>query len=163
MYEQLGLGELKPISIILQLGNGSVIVPKGVVEDVLVQVEKFYFSVDFIILDLHPISNANSQISVILGHPFLATSNALINCRSGVLKLSFGNMTLELNIFNTCKKTRDEEDVYEVNLIETIVQDQTLETCLVNSCDFNFMRILKLHTFIVSWNLHRNWKRAIGN
>ena len=163
VYERLSLGELKPISIILQLANRFVIVPKGVVEDVLVQVEKFYFSVDFIILDLHPISNANSQISVILGHPFLATSNALINCRSGVLKLSFGNMTLELNIFNTCKKTRDEEDVYEVNLIETIVQDQTLETCLVNSCDFNFMRILKLHTFIVSWNLHRNWKRAIGN
>ena len=114
------------------------IVPRGVVEDVLVQVDKFYFPVDFIILDMHPVSNANSQISMILGRPFLATSNALINCRSGVLKLSFGNMTLELNIFNTCKKTRDEEDVYEVNLIETIVQDQTLETCLVNSCDFNF-------------------------
>ena len=47
-------------------------------------------------------------------------------------------MTLELNIFNTCKQTRDEEDVHEVNLIETIVQDQTLETCLVNSCDFDF-------------------------
>ena len=28
--------------------------------------------------------------------------------------------------------------MHEVNLIETIVQDQTLETCLVNSCDFNF-------------------------
>ena len=64
------------------------IVPKGVVEDVLVQVENFYFPVDFIILDMPPVSNANSQISMILGHPFLATSNALINCRSGVLKLS---------------------------------------------------------------------------
>ena len=108
------------------------IVPKGVAKDILVQVDKFYFPVNFIILDMHPISNSNSQISVILGCPFLATSNALINCRSGVLKLSFGNMTLELNIFNTCKQTRDEEDVYEVNLIETIVQDQTLESCLVN-------------------------------
>ena len=114
------------------------IVPKGVVEDVLVQVENFYFPVDFIILDMPPVSNANSQISMILGHPFLATSNALINCRSGVLKLSFGNMTLKLNIFNTCKQTREEEDVHEVNLIETTVQDQALETCLVNSCDFNF-------------------------
>ena len=28
--------------------------------------------------------------------------------------------------------------MHEVNLTETIVQDQTLETCLVNSCDFNF-------------------------
>ena len=138
VYEQLGLGELKSTSIILQLANRFVIVPKGVVEDVLVQMDKVYFPVDFLILDMHPVSNANSQISVILRCPFLATTNALINCRSGVLKLSFGNMTLELNIFNTCKQTRDEEDVHEVNLIEKIVRDQTLETCLVNSCDFDF-------------------------
>ena len=138
VYEQLGLGELKSTSIILQLADRSVIVPKGVIEDILVQVDKFYFPIDFIILDMHPISNANSQISVILGCPFLATFNALINCRSGVLKLYFGNITLELNIFNTCKQTTDEEDVHEVNLIETVVQDQTLEACLVNSCDFNF-------------------------
>ena len=63
-------------------------------------------------------------------------------------------MTLELNIFNTCKQTRDEDDVHEVNLIETIAQDQTLETCLVNHVILTLMRILKLHTFIVSWNLY---------
>ena len=103
VYEKLGLGELKPTSIILRLADQFVIVQKSVVEDVLVQVDKFYFPVDFIILDMHPVSNANSQISMILGCPFLATSNALIHCRSGVLKLSFGNMTFELNIFNTCK------------------------------------------------------------
>ena len=59
-YKQLGLGELKPTSIILQLVNRFVIVPKGVVEDVLVQVENFYFPFDFIILDMHHVSNANS-------------------------------------------------------------------------------------------------------
>ena len=91
------------------------IVPKGVVDDVLVQVENFYFPFDFIILDMHPVSNANSQISVILGCPFFATSNALINCRSGVLKLYFGNMALEFNIFNTCKQPSVEEDVHEVD------------------------------------------------
>ena len=90
VYEQLGLGELKPNSIILQFAHRSMIVLKGVVEDVLAQVDKFYFPVDFIILDKHPISNANCQISVILGHPFLATSNALINCRSGVLNYLLG-------------------------------------------------------------------------
>ena len=43
VYEQLGLGELKPTSLILQLANRSMILPKGVVDDVLVQVDKFYF------------------------------------------------------------------------------------------------------------------------
>ena len=83
---------------------------------------------------------------MILRYLFLATSNALINCISGFLKLSFGNMTLELTIFNTCKQPRDEDDVHEVDLIETFNQEQfnktcfldPLEACLVNSCDFNF-------------------------
>ena len=36
---------------------------------------------------------------IILGRPFLATANAIINCQNGVMQLTFGNMTLELNIF----------------------------------------------------------------
>ena len=102
VYEQLGLGELKPTKVVLQLADRSIRKPRGIVEDVLVKIHKFYFPIDFIVLDTQPISHASTRIPVILGRPFLATSNALINCRSGVLKLSFGNMTVELNIFNTC-------------------------------------------------------------
>ena len=48
VYEQLGLGELKPTSLILQLADRSMIVPKGVVDDVLVQVDKFYFPMNLL-------------------------------------------------------------------------------------------------------------------
>uniref|UniRef100_A0A2N9IKQ4 RNA-directed DNA polymerase n=1 Tax=Fagus sylvatica TaxID=28930 RepID=A0A2N9IKQ4_FAGSY len=58
------------------------------------------------------------QIPIILGRPFLATSNALINCRNGVMKLSFGNMTLEDQFNLTCFS-------------------DPLESCLVNSLDFD--------------------------
>ncbi|XP_040998165.1 uncharacterized protein LOC121244208 [Juglans microcarpa x Juglans regia] len=51
-YEQLGLGELKPTSIILQLDDRSIKKPRGVVEDVLVKVDKFYYPVDFVLLDV---------------------------------------------------------------------------------------------------------------
>lgn len=100
VYEQLGLGELKPTSITLQLANRSMRKSRGIVEDVLVQIDKFYFPVDFIILDTQPIALACTQIPVILGLPFPATSNALINCRSSVMKLSFGNIIIEMNNFN---------------------------------------------------------------
>lgn len=126
VYEQLGLGELKPTTITLQLVDRSVKIPRGVVEDMLVQIDKFYFPVDFIVLDTQPMLNACTQIRIILGRPFLATSNALINYRNGAIKLSFGNITLELNIFNICKQPRDVEDVHEVNLIEILVQDHFL-------------------------------------
>ena len=97
VYEQLGLGELKPTKVVLQIADRCIYKPRGVVEDVLVKVDKFYFPIDFIVLDTQPISHASTRIPVILGCPFLATSNALINCTSEILKLSVGNMTVELN------------------------------------------------------------------
>ena len=84
VYEQLGLGELKPTKVVLQLVGRSIRIPRGVVEDVLVQVDKFYFPVDFIILDTEPISQASTPILIILARPFLATSNALINSRNDI-------------------------------------------------------------------------------
>ena len=38
------------------------------------------------------------------------------------MTLSFGNMTVNLNIFNVIKEIRDEEDVCEVNMIDSMVQ-----------------------------------------
>ena len=104
VYKQLGLGELKPTNITLSLADRSVKIPKGIVEDVLVKVDKFYYPVDFVVLDTEPIENGPNHVPIILGRPFLATANAIINCRNGVMQLTFGNMTLELNKFNLNNK-----------------------------------------------------------
>ena len=100
VYMQLGLGELKPTNITLSLADRSVKIPKGIVEDVLVKIDKFYYPVDFVLLDTEPSSSEPSYVPIILGRPFLATTNAIINCQNGVMQLNFGNMTLELNIFH---------------------------------------------------------------
>ncbi|RVW83746.1 hypothetical protein CK203_045983 [Vitis vinifera] len=99
IYKQLGLGELKATTITLSLADRSIKVPRGVVEDVLVQVEKFYYPVDFVVLDTEPLKKGMNSVPIILGRPFLATANALINCRNGLMQLSFGNMTVEMNVF----------------------------------------------------------------
>ena len=85
-------------------------IPKGIVEDVLVKVDKFYYAVDFVVLDTDPITNGPNHVPIILGRPFLATANAIINCRNGVMQLTFGNMTLELNIFHLNNKLKLVED-----------------------------------------------------
>ena len=100
VYKQLGLGELKPTTITLSLADRSVKIPKGIVEDVLVKIDKFYYPVDFVVLDTAPSSNEPNHVPIILGRSFLATANAIINCRNGIMQLTFGDMTLELNIFN---------------------------------------------------------------
>ena len=72
-------------------------------EYVLIQVDQFYYPVDFVVLDIEPIEVGANYVPIILGRPFLATSNAIINCRNGVMQLTFGNMTLEHNIFHLSK------------------------------------------------------------
>ena len=100
VYKQLGLGELEPTTITLSLADRSVKIPKGIVEDVLVKINNFYYPVDFVILDTAPSPNEPNHVPIILGRPFLATANAIINCRNGIMQLTFGDMILELNIFN---------------------------------------------------------------
>ena len=104
VYKQLGLGELKPTNITLSLADRSVKIPKGIVEDVLLKIDKFYYPVDFVVLDTEPIASEPNHVPIILGIPFLATANVIINCRNGVMQLTFGNMTLELNIFHLNNK-----------------------------------------------------------
>ena len=104
VYKQLGLGELKPTNITLSLADRLVKIHKGIVEDVLVKVDKFYYLVDFVVLDTKQIASGPNHVPIILGKLFLATANAIINFRNGVMQLTFGNMTLELNIFNLSNK-----------------------------------------------------------
>jgi hypothetical protein len=112
-----------------------------VVEDVLVKVENFYYPVDFIILDIKPTLHPSANIPIILGRPFLATANALINCRNGRMKITFGFMTAELNIFKVNPQQLVDEECEYVNFIEAAPQKEfskncfsdPFETLLVNS------------------------------
>ncbi|XP_077222173.1 uncharacterized protein LOC143856016 [Tasmannia lanceolata] len=133
VYQQLGLGELKPTTVTLQLADRSVKTPKGMVEDVLVKVGEFLFPVDFIILDTQPVAHVKDQIPIILGRPFLATSNALINCRNGLMKLSFGNTSVDFNIFRLGKHPSLHE---EVNLLHSFPDEIETEFDIDFAADF---------------------------
>ncbi|XP_077232805.1 uncharacterized protein LOC143871649 [Tasmannia lanceolata] len=111
VFKQLGLGELKPTTVTLQLADRSMKKPKGMVEDVLVKVGEFLFPVDFIVLETEPVANIKDQIPIILGRPFLATSNALIDCRNGLMKLTFGNASMDFNVFRLGKQPNLQEEI----------------------------------------------------
>ena len=66
IYKKLGLGEVKPTTVHLQLADRSIKYPKGVVEDVLIKVDKLIFLVDLIVLDMEK----DREIPLILGRPF---------------------------------------------------------------------------------------------
>ena len=100
-------------------------------EDVLIKVSNFIYPMNFMILETKPVSNPKGHIRVILEKSFLAATNALINCRNGLMKLSFGNMSIDLNIFNHENK---KDQLVDVNLI----QDEIYESIDLEEEDSNY-------------------------
>jgi hypothetical protein len=139
VYQQLGLEELKPTTMILQLVDWSIKKPREIVDNFIIKVDKFFFPVDFIVLDTEPIPHPKRLIPVIFGRPFLATANACINYRIGVMEISFGNMKVRLNIFTAFQHAPDQNECFFVDNIEEYVKDSLpslltkdpLEACLI--------------------------------
>ncbi|XP_031268654.1 uncharacterized protein LOC116127130 [Pistacia vera] len=65
---KLGIGEVKPTTISVQFADKSIKHPMGIIEDVLVKVDKFIFSADFFVLDMEE----DKEIPLVLGRQFLA-------------------------------------------------------------------------------------------
>ena len=67
VYLRLGLGELKLTSMTLQLVDGSIKCPKGIVEDLMVQVDKFKVPMDFVVLEMKGALMRNKEHMILLG------------------------------------------------------------------------------------------------
>ncbi|XP_070010900.1 uncharacterized protein [Nicotiana sylvestris] len=91
IYKRLGIGRARPTSMLLQLANRMVKRPSGILDDVLVQVGKFVFPANFIILDYR----VDEEILIILGMPFLDTRRVLIDCETGELKMRLNDEEIE--------------------------------------------------------------------
>ena len=79
IFRRLGLGEAKPKIVTLQLDDRSLKHPRGIIEDVLVKVDKFIFPIDFIVLDMEK----DREIPIILGRPLLSIERVLIDVQKG--------------------------------------------------------------------------------
>jgi hypothetical protein len=75
------------------------------------------------VINTEPMHDVVNQIPVSLGQPFLAMANVLIICRMGVMKILFGNMTVELNIFNINNQPLDYDEIRPVCLTEEITYE----------------------------------------
>ena len=43
------------------------------------KVDKFYYPLDFVVLDTKTVAKGTNHVPIVLGRPFLATLNAIIN------------------------------------------------------------------------------------
>ncbi|XP_062073591.1 uncharacterized protein LOC133777854 [Humulus lupulus] len=117
VFRRLGLGEVRPTTITLQLADRSVKHPWGIIEDVLVKVDKFIFAVDFIVLGMEQ----DMGVPIILGRPFLATGQAIIDVKKGELKLGVQGDEVVFNVFKEIKYPVASDSCYSVDVIEKAV------------------------------------------
>ncbi|KAK5785650.1 hypothetical protein PVK06_040252 [Gossypium arboreum] len=106
MFKQLGLGKPKQTRMSIQLVDKTIRFPRGIIEYVLVKIDKFIFPVDFIVLDIEEDSNT----PLILGRPFLATAKTIIDVGTGELTLRVGDETLTLQARNSNNTSKVEGD-----------------------------------------------------
>ncbi|RVW62963.1 Retrovirus-related Pol polyprotein from transposon 297 [Vitis vinifera] len=110
----------------------------------------------------------SNYVPIILGRPFLATSNAIINSRNGLMQLTFGNMTLELNIFYMSKKLitpEEEEGPEEVCIIDTLVEehcDQNMQDKLNESLGDLEEGLSEPSDVVATLQVLKRCKKAIG-
>ncbi|XP_070043013.1 uncharacterized protein [Nicotiana tomentosiformis] len=103
------LGEIRSVPISLQLVDQTTIIPEGIVEDVLVRVDKFIFPIDFIVVKM----KEDKEVPLILGRPFLVTSKAILDIHDRKLILRVGDktMTFEMNVEMGVKKEKSAASV----------------------------------------------------
>ncbi|KAI3701436.1 hypothetical protein L6452_26514 [Arctium lappa] len=106
IFNNLGIGEARPTTVTLQLADKTIAYPKGKIEDVLFQVDKFIFPTDFVILDFE----ADKDIPILLGRPFLATGRTLIDVQKGELTMRLQDQKVTFNVFNSLRYPEDVEE-----------------------------------------------------
>ena len=117
IFRRLGLGEARPTTVTLLLADRSLKHPRGVIEDVLVKVDKFIFPIVFIVLDMEE----DREIPIILGRPFLTTSRAMIDVQKGELKLRVEDDEVKFSVFDVIRHPTKSDACFMVEAVEAIM------------------------------------------
>ncbi|KAK8685326.1 hypothetical protein V6N13_041329 [Hibiscus sabdariffa] len=122
IFRKLCIGEAKPTTVMLQLADHSYVQPEGKMEDVLVQVDKFIFPADFLILDCE----ADEHAPIILGRPFLATGRVLFDFGNEELIFRVDDQQVKMAIYRTNNCEAETDDCWMVQTAQEFNSNQTI-------------------------------------
>ncbi|GJX97349.1 reverse transcriptase domain-containing protein [Tanacetum coccineum] len=126
VWKKLMLPELVPTRITLELANRSIAYPADIAEDVFVQVGKFTFPVDFVVVNY----DVDPHVPLILGRPFLRTARALVDVYREELILRDDDEKLIFHADSTSKypHKHGNELINTINFIDITCEDHFNET-----------------------------------
>jgi hypothetical protein len=88
---------MKGIRMTLTLIDRTRVYPKGLAEDVLVQVREILIPNDFVIMDIEP----DEETPILLGRPFLSTGKTKIEVETRDIKFKVSEGKVRFIIHNT--------------------------------------------------------------
>ncbi|RDX83323.1 hypothetical protein CR513_35764, partial [Mucuna pruriens] len=122
IYKSLNFSDLEPTRMTIQLANRSIVQPLGVLKDVLVQVNKLIFPMDFYVLDMEDETSGKGS-TLILGRPFLMIVRTKIDMHVGTLSMEFGDTLVKFNIFEAMKHPTEDHSLIGIDLIDELVEE----------------------------------------
>ncbi|KAM2409102.1 hypothetical protein ACFX1X_028050 [Malus domestica] len=122
IYASMNLGELKNDDVIIQLADRSNAYPKGVLEDVLVQVNNLIFPADFYVLDMED-SAHSTPLPIILGRPFMKTAHTKIDVFKGTLTMEFDGEIIDFNISEAIKFPKDDHSCFSIDVFNSLAHN----------------------------------------
>ncbi|KAL5764341.1 hypothetical protein ACOSQ2_016935 [Xanthoceras sorbifolium] len=119
VYMQLGLNELKPTSMSLLLADRSTRYSRGIVEDILIQVDKLIILADFVIFVIDNARTTETDLPILLGRPFVATAQTIIDVQNRKLFMIVLGETVEFQVFNAMKPSVNSYDCFSLDVSGT--------------------------------------------
>ncbi|GKC57431.1 reverse transcriptase domain-containing protein [Tanacetum coccineum] len=120
LYAKLSLKTLKPTKMSVRLANKSFQYPIRIAENMLVEVGKFTFLVDFVILEMEK----DSKVPLILGRPFLYTTDAVIQVKQKQLNLGDGTERMTFHMDSPMKHSCSKDDTcFRIDVIDKILEE----------------------------------------
>nr|GEV10366.1 reverse transcriptase domain-containing protein [Tanacetum cinerariifolium] len=113
VWKKLGLPELIPTRMTLELANRAICTPVRIARDVFVLVGKFTFPADFVIVDYE----SDPRIPFILGRLFLRITRALIDVHGEEMILRDDDERLTLNMRHGTSSYSNQPQKESINLI----------------------------------------------
>ncbi|XP_058725897.1 uncharacterized protein LOC131597204 [Vicia villosa] len=154
IYKRLGIGKVQDTRMTLQFADQSVKRPYGVVEDVLVKIDKFVFPVDFVVLEMPE----DEEIPIILGRPFLETGRCLIDIEEGTMTLKVYDEELKIDVRNTMKYKDDVATSQHIELpLERVLSLSIFEEKeIIDEKDSEVLAMME--TSFVKNSRHNRWE-----
>jgi Aspartyl protease len=119
IFDELGIKNLKPTRISLQLADRPVRFLLGIIEDIPVQVGKLFVPGDFIVMKMEE----DNQVPIILGRPFLATAGANLDMKNGILSLAITDEKIEFNVTKSIKYPSNDDVCCRVEAMDTLAAE----------------------------------------